>query len=639
MRKSTAIVLCCFFVCLPAAARLFLVQSAGMKIAAIAYLLFCVWIRRCSGGERDYLPAMFLGGAVPVLPVSESGALLLFGIIFCLTSLPALKDINLGWAAWPIGLLSLYAAAAAAAGFDAATLMILFDGKDGPGESGWSNVLHWITVSPPHFLVTFEAAARYFVFFSVFSIFVKEGSERVSFLSGFCSLLPVPALTALLMWQGVLPRSLFPSQTHYWNMQHRFAATFTDPNAFGVIIALSIPLLYVLAERFAGWRRFVFSSFAVLCAASALLSGSRSFVLGTCLFAMMLLFSVNRRVFFAVFLAGAGSLALWNIAAWLFPGIDVSVGRQLPVAAERFIQTLSFTTWKHAFFSRAVFFETAFRMWRDSPVLGVGFSMFRDYVPFYTHETGAEIGMWVDNANNWYLQILSETGVIGAAAFAGAALRLQMRRVPPALSLFLPVFLVVLFFGPHLEFDEVSLFAGAMLATVAMPRRVPMQERHDRDPSWPQTIINWNHRLLLAGAAFLVIGFGYFSDRGFFAIERDGRSFFRWTGRRAEGRLYCGDNGDAELSLKPLIPPGFKGSMKVLIEPENGAPVERTLSQDHAGRPLSFHLQCRRGDNLVKYAVTVSTPWTPRKFGMGADSRLLGVRVMSLPPLVGRLKD
>lgn len=649
MRKSTAVALCCFFVCLPAAARLFVVQPAGLQLAAIAYLLFSIYVRsrgRSRIGsriwEREEWPAMVLGCAVPILPVFGTGALLLFGIIFCLTSLSTVKDIDISWAAWPIGLLTLYAATAVATGLDPMALRILFDGTDGPGESGLANILEWITVSPPHFLVTFEAAARYIVFFSVFSILAREGSSRVSFLAGFCATLPAAAIAAILAWLGVLPVSL-PSQTPYWNMQHRFAGTFTDPNAFGVIMALSIPLLYILAPRLSGWRRFLFVFLSVLCVASALLSGSRSFLLGAGLFVLMLLFTVNRRVFYGVSLAGVGAVALWNLAAWLVPGIDVSVGRLLPVAAERLVQTLSFTTWERALFSRSVFFETALRMWRDSPVFGVGFSMFRDYVPFYTHETGAEIGMWVDNANNWYLQILSETGLIGAAAFAAAAMRLELKHVPSAMRFFLPVFLVVLLFGPHLEFDEVAIFAAVMLASIAMPRETLTREGSDigddkRGPPWLQKVLDWNQSLLPAAAALLVIGFAYFSDRGFFGIEREGSSFFRWTGRKAAGRLYCSDNGDAELSLKPLIPPSFNGSMTVLLEPENDPPIERTLSEGHAA-PLSFHLQCKRGDNLVKYALTVSRPWTPRKFGMGADSRLLGVRVTSMPPLVGKVKS
>ena len=652
-RRDTAIAVSCFLVFVPVLVRLFLLQHSVLQIVPIGFLLLCIWSRReffhkgirscASASEQEILQArripaaaFLLGLAVPLASVTSSGLLLLLAMIFSVVSLAASVAFSNSarspegfgglpvWAAWLVAFLFLQGGSVFVRDFDPETISALFRGIDGPGTAGLANVVDWLTVSPPHYLVLLESVSRIFVLLVLYSHFSRETAERAAFFRGFLTAVWVPAAIAALSRMNMIPFAV-PSQTPFWDMQHRFAGTYADPNAFGIMTALSLPLFLQRLSESGGAKRLLWILLGIFCLWGGLFSGSRSFLLGVGISGAFVLYRISRKCFTLSMIVCALALAAWNLTVFLAPDVAARLSSSLPVAAERLLDTLSLATLSRALFSRALFYEVAFRMWHENPVLGVGPGSFRAFVPLYTVLSGTDVGMWVDNANNWYLQILAETGLVGASAWFMACRNLSMREAPAVLRLFVPLLLVLLLLGPHLEFDEVAVFSSAMLASVLVPR---VSEKGSGS-------VSVNLGILGAGCACLIVAHAWFSDHGFHGFEREGNSFYRWTGRTADGRMYCDGDGTARLGIRPVIPAGYSVPMIVRVRTGSDPAIEKRFHATPA-HPVVLDLRCMEGADLLQYSVEVVNPWTPRKFGFGSDSRLLGVRVFAIPPAAGK---
>ncbi|NMC61809.1 MAG: O-antigen ligase family protein, partial [SAR324 cluster bacterium] len=437
--------LCCMLVLSIAAFRLFVVQGHLVKAITIAFLLLLVWRHFYSSQYLEkfsvILPALLLGIASPLLPGFAPGALLLLAICYCIFLIPKLPREIISWASWPIALLFIYVMVAIIQGFDPEIIKILYLGIDGPGDKGFRNIVQFLTVSPPSYLTLIEAVSRYYVFFLIFSWFSYQVSERGAFLKGILLCFPFAATAALLSYLGYLSTN-FLSQSDYWNAQNRFSGTFSDPNAFGVFSAFILPLVVSVIQSHKGWKRISLGLLYIVSLSMAMLSGSRSFILGILIFVFFMMLLKNKRATVVSLFFGLVLIFVWNMWLWLAPGSSTVFETSLPVALRRLFETISVDQIEQALFSRALFYETALRMWNSSPVLGVGFNAFRDYVPIFTLMSGSDIGMWIDNANNWYLQILAEMGIIGAIAFVYAALQLKIEGVDKTVQIFVPLFVI-----------------------------------------------------------------------------------------------------------------------------------------------------------------------------------------------------
>src|SRR5690606_1396463 len=123
-----------------------------------------------------------------------------------------------------------------------------------------------------------------------------------------------------------------------------------------------------------------------------------------------------------------------------------------------------------AFFSRLAFAKLNWYVWLDHLFLGVGMGAFPQHVPMYAEKLGLPLGTWTDNTNNFYMGLLSETGMLGALAFLATAL--QLRWVPEESRFYrwaVVVFAVLLLFGPHVHFGEVSVLLAFILSCAVTP--------------------------------------------------------------------------------------------------------------------------------------------------------------------------
>jgi O-antigen ligase len=171
-------------------------------------------------------------------------------------------------------------------------------------------------------------------------------------------------------------------------------ATNSNPNAFAATLVFALPLTLPLwASRPSPTIRLALLGFTVAAVACVLLTGSRAGFIGLVAFGLLYLYGSNRRKAGILLVAGAAC-----VAALALPGelqnrfltlIDPSVG---PANAETSAQ------------GRLEGFLSGVKLWLTSPLTGTGLSTFAAL----TGREGA--------AHNLYGQVLSEMGLIGAAA-------------------------------------------------------------------------------------------------------------------------------------------------------------------------------------------------------------------------------
>lgn len=545
-----------------------------------------------------------------------SGWLLLLSLLFLALSLFESPRPNPFWAAPLLVVICLWVFSQCFWSFDIQSFRLLWQGMDGPGPSGMRNVLLSSYNSPPFAISAGWAFLRFLTLAALCSFFGTRVEERERFLRGLDGGLGIAA--ACTIFSLLYPNSLvLPNQSPFWTSIHRAAGTFSDPNAFGIFIILVLPLIYWRARNAQGTRRSYLSTLLVLWSVLGAFSGSRSFFLGLGLYVLWYGACAGRRFFWTIL----GSLAIVVVAlnvAWILDPTSVpSWSAKLPQGLQRVADAMTLSNAKDTFFSRFAFWRIGLSMWLDNFFFGVGFEQFRFHVPEYAARLGLPTGTWTDNSNNFYLGLLAEMGVLGGAAFLCALAALRWKHDAAGIFFRAPltVLLILLFVGPHLAFDEVSILVAALLSMTC--------EVHSL--RWPRAA------LVIAP----LMGAGIFLksatlSRGFFMWERDGQTSLRWTGRSAYGRLVCDASGKAHLSIRALNP-------DVAAQPV----LARVLTADQTSKSLELrsaewqtvqfdcpHLKTIPESALsLGYSLDVNRLWVPAKFGMGDDARLLGVQV------------
>lgn len=257
----------------------------------------------------------------------------------------------------------------------------------------------------------------------------------------------------------------------FWDALGRYSGSFSDPNAFGVMGALLVPVLWTAKSRLSRLA-------AVLFFAVTLWSGSRTFLLGLSLVALITLGMRMRKT------SGEGKQASRQ-KVWLWGGVialgiicvglfsqNIRPGIQVP-AITRLVDTLKQDTAAEMFSSRLIFSRLAFEVWKESPWVGVGLGNFKEKIAEASRASNIELHGWKDNANNFYLHILAEGGLLGLVLFIlamGITFR-RMRQTNPAGSFFnksvlnatLYSFALLLLTGPHVFFEEVRYLLAMFL--------------------------------------------------------------------------------------------------------------------------------------------------------------------------------
>lgn len=187
-------------------------------------------------------------------------------------------------------------------------------------------------------------------------------------------------------------------QTYYL----RYAASGFDPNDFGLVLALAIPLALFLALRGAGWTRWCWFASVPALITAVLLTASRAAMIAT--FAALL---------FAVW--------TWRRADWVYRiataifagGLVVSLVWFAPAPQRKRLASMGNEITTGTLHDRTRIWKAGLRVLADHPICGVGSGAYPKSVEPWLGRPKVKDFQYV--AHNTFLSILVETGAIGVA--------------------------------------------------------------------------------------------------------------------------------------------------------------------------------------------------------------------------------
>lgn len=436
------------------------------------------------------------------------------------------------------------------------------------------------------------------------------------------------ALTTVAQVFGIATEFL-PANAPFWVSINRVRGTFTDPNAQGIFLALS---LFVIAQCIQSSRRSWCGMAVALVSAgcalvAGLLSGSRSFVLGVGLLGVALAWRYSRRaVVWGSIAAVAGVLGI-SLLDTLGGGLEgLLSGWYLPEGVRRVLLSCSLARLSESLFSRAVFLRIGAEVFQSFPLFGVGADQFRFYVPAVTQKLGIDIGGWTDNSNNFYLGFFAEHGLFGALALLAVLTRRRWSGGAEWWSTAgVGAMAVLLLTGPHLDFSEVLVLFGVLVAG-----STPHQHAGAVRPI-PWVVVSI---FLVAGGAGALT-----RERGAYAWEvaKDG-SVSQWLSPSAQLGVACGCDGLGSLELEALYVPQAR-PLRVQLSTQGAQPdlidfvrPGRKHVSVRCGPEHGEEIQWGEYPRWVKVSIKSEPGWSPHRAWPGRageqDDRLLGVRVL-----------
>lgn len=188
----------------------------------------------------------------------------------------------------------------------------------------------------------------------------------------------------------------FTDQQTYWR---RYAAAGFDPNDFGLILAISIPLALYLSMRggLAGWLNRVAVAIAI---GAILLTASRMAMVTTFV------------AFAFPFLAWRQANRSQRIASVMLLAVLVlGVFRFAPAPARQRLSTITTELTKGTLHDRTTIWKTGLKIFPHHPVAGIGAGAYPEAVKPWLGVPGVPGHFYV--AHNTFLSVLVECGAIG----------------------------------------------------------------------------------------------------------------------------------------------------------------------------------------------------------------------------------
>ncbi len=189
----------------------------------------------------------------------------------------------------------------------------------------------------------------------------------------------------------------FNDQQTYWR---RYAAAGFDPNDFGLILALSVPLALYLAMQ-AGRARWAYRLAVVT-------------VIGT------ILLTASRMAMVTTFIAFVFPLWTWREAdrsqritsMALLAVMALGVFRFAPAPARERLATITTEITKGTLHNRTTIWKTGVKVLRHHPVAGIGAGAYPEAVKPWLGIPGIPGHFYV--AHNTFLSVLVECGAVGS---------------------------------------------------------------------------------------------------------------------------------------------------------------------------------------------------------------------------------
>ena len=301
-----------------------------------------------------------------------------------------------------------------------------------------------------------------------------------------------------------------------------------------------------------------------------------------------------------------------------------------------------------AFNGRPGLWLIALRMLSEFPIFGIGqgeFGKMGANLQFGGSAYWAERGG--ENAHNYFLQTLTETGLIGASAFALAllapfALARNARSVLPA-----AVGLISIFLGnivAHSLLVRENLMVAAVLLALAYSWVAAEAGTASKTASTTET--SWLKRPLVAGTLLVVAvalaavevyrSFHRFPYKyGSFCHLARALTEDKWSAGIYEVPVPAGVHGiRLELNgTQPDVGRRALGAQIQVVHPQHGVLARSEISWSSVG-PGSIELRLPGNkvlsDDRSKAVLTLSRCFTPRNLGINSDVRRLGVNIESI---------
>lgn len=195
-------------------------------------------------------------------------------------------------------------------------------------------------------------------------------------------------------------RYLYHQQTYYL----RYAAPGFDPNDFGLILAMSIPLALYLALRAHGWKRWCYQGAVLIVISAVFLTASRTALITT-------------------FTAFGFALWTWRKAdRWqkissglLFVLLVLGMFYFTPASSRRRLATIPGELTSGTIHGRTRIWKTGLKVLKRHAILGVGSGAYPEAVRPWLGTPGVPGHQYV--AHNTFLSVLVECGIIGFSVY------------------------------------------------------------------------------------------------------------------------------------------------------------------------------------------------------------------------------
>ncbi|MFA5338013.1 MAG: O-antigen ligase family protein [Candidatus Omnitrophota bacterium] len=242
-----------------------------------------------------------------------------------------------------------------------------------------------------------------FLFFSLLELFSNDRGRLSRF---FWVIIIVSAITFLNgVFQSIFGFDIFKhNAVGELDYLRRIQSSFVDPNDFGAYIISVLPLTFLFLSR-------------------DLSRLKRIMLLVVCLLGFYCLLKTSSRGAWIGFLAGISVyFFIYNKKiAIAMPVIIILLIMMSPHGFDRF--TGLFKQEKNTVWERTVLWKSAWGMVEERPILGIGINTFSKYFPKYKPADYPDLRY----AHNSYLQMWSETGIVGLLLFLSIPLSILVK--------------------------------------------------------------------------------------------------------------------------------------------------------------------------------------------------------------------
>lgn len=258
----------------------------------------------------------------------------------------------------------------------------------------WSGATYFWSLDPDATRARMETFAKLFAMLWLIWDQCRGPARQVQLMGAYVS---GSALASCLAFY----RYFQDRQTYYL----RYAAGGFDPNDFGLVLAIAIPLALFLALRGTGWTRWCWFATVPVLIAAVLLTASRGATIAT---------------FAALLFAGL----TWRRADWVYRtatavcavGLVLSLTWLAPAPQRKRLSTIGTEITTGTLHDRTQIWKAGLRALKSHPILGAGSGAYPTAVEPWLGRPTVKGAQYV--AHNTFLSILVESGVIGAAICA-----------------------------------------------------------------------------------------------------------------------------------------------------------------------------------------------------------------------------